>query len=160
MLAFVALLGLALLVLNAFQGVLFAWALTLLVIYLLVGRLNARVRGMVLLAACLGAGIPWSGATGYDFRYPGASKPLPTFSLCSDFRHLRDPLVVLYQCFEVPLHFLAATSEDASTFIYFAGEGVETIRPFVVFAFWMNVALVVGIAGLFARYRAKARPGC
>jgi hypothetical protein len=51
-------------------------------------------------------------------------------------------LAWVYWIAETPLYVSSEYSRELADFICFAGEGLVTVRPFVVFVFWSGLAFV------------------
>jgi hypothetical protein len=69
------------------------------------------------------------------------------------------PLSVLYTVAEAPFRVEFPNGNDLEEFIYFQGEGLVTVRPFVVFLLWLGLCLAFGMSiakSLWKRRRAVA----
>src|SRR5262245_16624737 len=77
--------------------------------------------------------LPWLGLGGDRFVVPGWNLHVPRFNLFDSD--------LLYDVVSFPLHLLAEI-RPLDDFIYFQGEGRATVRPFVVFLFWLLLAIL------------------
>ncbi len=88
--------------------------------------------------------LPWLGLGGYAFVVPGTDIVPPRLELLS-----RDSVPMghqVYSVMEFPLH-LVALIPPLDDVVYFQGEGVVTVRPFMIFVFWaLTGAIFVWIA--------------
>lgn len=75
--------------------------------------------------------LPWLGLGPFAFVIPGWGIRLPRIDLIDDTYNL-------YELVGMPLRFVAMIP-PLDDFVYFAGEGVVRIRPFVVFLFYFLV---------------------
>lgn len=121
--------------------------------YVLASFLSLRAR--VICAACCSFFVllPWLGLGHGAFIFPGATDSFPIILLPSV---IEIPLSAFYWVAETPLYLVAADGNEFSQVIFFAGEGVARVRPFIVFVFWLSFAIVfalsVGVA-LYAKWR-------
>lgn len=83
------------------------------------------------------AALPWLGFGAYAFAVPGGGL-VPRLSVVNETDFYGGRL--LYHAIESPLH-LVGFIPPLGDLVFFAGEGVVTVRPFMVFVFW----LIVGI---------------
>jgi hypothetical protein len=88
------------------------------------------------------AATPWFGLGGYAFNIPGWGTQLPRLNVL-DSR-------VLYDLVCFPLHFVALIP-PMDDVVYFQGEGVVPVRPFMVFLFWLLVGIVAFLISLRLR---------
>lgn len=155
-----ALWGLCLWASKFLGNVVLTWCIVLAGVYLFSSLLRQRGRLALAAIGLLFALVPWTGVAGVDFRYPGTDKPIPTLNLRGNglASIMQPPLRLFYGCAEFPLHFIGETSEDADTFVYFGGEGVARIRPFVVFMFWSSIFIVVVVKLCVSWWREQTKP--
>jgi hypothetical protein len=129
---------------------------TLMLCYLLASFLSNRNRAICLACCLFFALLPWLDLGHGSFVAMGATdRLLPTISLPSV---IRTPLSAFYFVAETPLYFVAEYSYHLADVITFAGEGVVTVRPYVVFVFWLGLAVAFGLSigtSLVARWRSE-----
>lgn len=77
---------------------------------------------------------------GYAFFIPNTDIELPRLDLIS--RHSFPGANLLYLFLAAPLHVLGYTVPGVADWVFFGGEGIVTVRPFMIFVFWF----VVGVA--------------
>jgi hypothetical protein len=117
---------------------------TLLLCYLMASFLSLRMRAICAACCSFFALLPWLDLGHGSFVAMGATdRLLPTISLPSV---ISTPLSAFYFVAETPLHCVSEYSYRFAEVITFAGEGVVTVRPYVVFVFWMGLALAFGLS--------------
>ncbi len=130
----------------ALDVVLFGFCILLVLVYALTNVVPRRIGLVTVGAAGLLSVLPWIGIPSAVLIYPGSDVRLPVFewpqgnSLITRVRWI---LRHAYDMGELPLHLLALFP-NADDVIYFAGEGVATVRPFAVFVFWFGVFASAG----------------
>jgi hypothetical protein len=138
--------------------VLGTFLVALVICYVLASLLSPRARTICAACASFIALLPWLGLGHGAFYFPGAAEQLPTITLPSV---LESPLSALYFVAETPLHLVAESNSEFWGVVFF-DSGVGIMRPFVVFVFWLGIALVFGLsagASLFAdRRRGRSDP--
>jgi hypothetical protein len=104
-------------------------------VYALFRQLPGPIRIGGALCAVICCVLPWFNLGRGAFIYPGASKPLPTFAVP---QLLHEPLSRAYGIAQFPVQRATRVHSEISEFVYFADSG--TVRPFVVFIFWLGIA--------------------
>ena len=104
-----------------------------------------RVGVIVGIAALTVSALPWLGLGGNSFVIPGWNILLPRIRLIEN--------QWLYEAATFPLHVMALIP-PLDAFIYFSGEGLRAIRPFVVFLAWF----LFGACCLWLGLRKKRTP--
>ena len=95
--------------------------------------------------------LPWLGFGGYAFFVPGTGVELPRLDVLSEEWI---PLArQLYSVMELPLYLLGEIP-PLDDLVFFQGEGRVTVRPFMVFVFW----LLVGSASIWIAIRPRILP--
>jgi hypothetical protein len=140
--------------------VLGAYACLLVLAYMGGRLLTKRLRvGAAILAGTFAA-LPWFGLGDGALIYPGAKRALPTVPL-EEFGCIgvlvSIPLKISYAVAELPFHFIAFFHHELDHVISFPGDGVMTVRPFVVFAFWGGIAIVLGAGAMAHSTRRKMK---
>jgi len=130
--------------------------------YVLASSLPIRARAICAVCCASMALLPWLGLGHGSFILMGPTEQsdrlLPTLTLPEAFQAL---LSVLYSIAETPFRIVFPNGNDLEEFIYFQGEGLVTVRPFVVFLFWLGLCLAFGMSiatSLWKRRRAVAYP--
>ena len=85
------------------------------------------------------ATLPWLGFGAYAFAVPGGGL-VPRLSVVNETDIPCGRL--LYGVMETPLQLLG-TIPPIGDFVFFAGEGIVTVRPFMVFVFWLIVGILM-----------------
>jgi hypothetical protein len=113
--------------------------------------MNVRRIGKILgITSLVMALLPWLGLGGYTFAVPGTGIIVPRLNLINDY--IFDSGIV-WDIVAFPLHIVSWVWPDH---VLFSGEGVATVRPFVVFEFY----LLVGVTSLWLslhRYGGRRR---
>lgn len=121
--------------------VLAAFAVILAVCYALASLLSNRARLNLAIVALFFASLPWLGLGHGEFVAMGPHEQiLPTIQLPNTIHNL---LFWPYWAAETPLYILAEYSDACNEVICFAGEGLMTVRPFVVFVYWLGIGLAI-----------------
>jgi len=158
LLTVISIFGVGLAIASVCGPVLSAYACVLVLAYMGGRLLTKGLRvGAAILAGTFAA-PPWFGLGDGVFIYPGAERALPIVPLeelgCIGIL-VSIPLKILYAVAELPFHFIAFLHDDFDAVICFAGEGVVTVRPFVVFAFWGGIAIVLALGAMAPSTRRK-----
>jgi hypothetical protein len=146
---------------RAIGLVLGTFLVALVMCYVLASFQSVRARVICAMCASFFALLPWLGLGHGSFVLMGTSpQSLPTVSIPSV---IRPPLAALYALAQGPLNCVPADGNEFSQVIFFAGEGVATVRPFIVFIFWLGFALTFSLSigySLLANWlRRKAQRG-
>jgi len=112
--------------------------------YVLASSLPIRARAICAACCASMALLPWLGLGHGSMIVVGiGDRLLPTVSLPEA---LQTPFSVLYDIAETPFRIVFPNGNDLEEFIYFQGEGLVTVRPFVVFLFWLGLCLAFGMS--------------
>ena len=140
---------------RALGLVLGAFLTVLVICYALASLLSTRTRMTCAALSALFAVLPWLGLGYGSFVLMGTPDLLlPTIDLPLD---IQVPLSWLYWFAETPLYVTSEYSDEFADFICFAGEGAVTVRPFVVFVFWLGftVTFFLSITSPFVTRRQR-----
>ncbi len=114
----------------------------LLGVYFFARQMSRKVMLVLFFVAITFAATPWFGVgRGVFIPFSGWPRPLPTIDVSGQ---TRDVLRPIYDVAALPLAAATILGEEFSDFVHFADAGV--VRPFVVFVFWLDVALTVFLA--------------
>jgi len=91
------------------------------------------------IASLVLAVLPWLGFGRFAFAMPGVGL-VPRLSFVNETDITGGRL--LYAMMEMPLLFLCIIP-SVPDLVLFAGEGVQPVRPFMVFVFWLVVGIVM-----------------
>jgi hypothetical protein len=116
----------------------------LIICYLLASFLSVRARIICASCASFFALLPWLGLGRGSFVLMGPTdRLLPTVAL----PHVIEvSLAWVYWVAETPVYCISEYSHEFADVILFAGEGIATVRPFIVFVFWLGVAIVFALS--------------
>ena len=99
-------------------------------------RIMLGLGGIALVFALL----PWLGFGGYAFVIPGTGIHPPRLSVLNESTL---PFgASLYRLMEAPLH-LAGCLPFIDDIVFFTGEGVVTVHPFMIFVFWVITSIAL-----------------
>jgi len=113
--------------------------------FLVSSLLPNRALTILTLVALFLSTLPWLGASGFVFIYPGSETPLPTLRSPETLGTLPlvdDTLTLAYRIAELPLHVAA----DGAYHQYICFPGTWWVRPFAFFVFWLGLTIVLGAA--------------
>jgi hypothetical protein len=106
--------------------------------------LSVRTRFILAAVAVAFAALPWLGFGPGDFVYPGTDWLLPSLDISNV---TRNRFGLWYSLAVEPLNDVAQWGPSLSQFVYIPTWSVARVRPFVVFATWASIALMLGLSG-------------
>jgi hypothetical protein len=133
--------------------------LILLAQFLAVRWLPGRWQIYSVVICLLFASLPHLGVSGYYFGSIGGDWEPPQLNL-GEPPELLLPLLMcfnlIYAVAEFPVHLLGECVRPWGSYVFFAGEGVVTTRPFAVWMFWLQMA-ATGVLAIVASQIEKRR---
>jgi hypothetical protein len=70
---------------------------------------------------------------------------------------IRDLLRAFYKIANFPLELMAPCTESMGVSIYFASEGVATVRPFFYYHFWLSASILLAAFAILRHMRKRRR---